>query len=243
MSGSLVQAGVSGSVAHLRLTNSRSRNAIGTATVEEAIAALNYLHRTDVSVGVFSADAPVFCAGNDLTELDSSRSAADFSITRLIQALLDSHILWVAAVNGPALGGGMALLAVCPLVVVSESAWFALPEADRGLFPSGVAAYLEVTLGSRLTLDMGLTGRHLTASEAVAANLAREAIPSERLEEYAHELATKLSKRPTVTAAAREAWQAHFRTDSFLARQAVYERIFRESQPAARVYPDTPMPT
>ncbi|MET1075950.1 MAG: enoyl-CoA hydratase/isomerase family protein, partial [Umezawaea sp.] len=163
----LVTSTIDDGVGELRLTHARKRNAVGPEMVAQAFEAMDGFARAGVQVAVLSADAPVFCAGNDLDELGTLTSIADFSVTRLVQALLERPIFWVAAVDGPALGGGMALVAACPMVVVSDRASFALPELNVGLFPAGVRQYLEVVMGARAALDAGVTGRRIEAPEAV----------------------------------------------------------------------------
>src|SRR4051794_12889717 len=113
-------------VGHLRLERPDKRNAINHAMVDEAIDSIGRFVDSGVSVAVLCASGPVFCAGSDLDEpWDTGETpAAD----RMVAALLERPILWIAAVAGPTLGAGVGLVAACPVAVAADSAWFALPE-------------------------------------------------------------------------------------------------------------------
>lgn len=72
----------------------------------------------------------------------------------------------IAAVNGPALGGGCEMVANCDLVIASASAKFALPEVKRGVTPFGGALpRMMMTMGKQRATEMALTGRAATAAE------------------------------------------------------------------------------
>ncbi len=72
----------------------------------------------------------------------------------------------IAAVNGPAYGGGCEIVANCDLVLASKSATFALPEVKRGVTPFGGALPRMIrTMGKQLATEVALTGRTVTATE------------------------------------------------------------------------------
>ena len=83
----------------------------------------------------------------------------------------------VAAVNGPALGGGMGLVANCHVVIASEAARFGLTEIRLGLWPFLVFQAVSTALGERRAVEMALTGRIFDVHEARALGLVQEISP------------------------------------------------------------------
>jgi methylglutaconyl-CoA hydratase len=219
----LVAATVRDGVGYLRLTRSDKRNALSHALVDEALAAMDGFTAAGVEVAVLEGDAPTFCAGNDLIEAraDRDRPAAD----RFLGALLERPLLWIARLDCPALGAGVAVVAVCPVVVATPGAWLALPERDIGLFPTGVLTHLEPFAGARASFDLGLTGRRLEPTEAQRLGLVNVVVEPAALDEaIAGYVATAVAK-PGVAAAGREAWQDQFRTVAARERAGQLARI------------------
>lgn len=83
----------------------------------------------------------------------------------------------LAAVEGPALGGGTGLVANCHIVVASEGATFGLTEIRLGLWPFLVYRPVEDAVGERRALELALTGRVFSAREAVEWGLVHEISP------------------------------------------------------------------
>jgi enoyl-CoA hydratase/carnithine racemase len=228
VSAGLVTASVVDGVGRLRLTNPAKRNAISHALVDEATVAMEEFVRRGVRVAVLEADAPIFCAGNDLAEVGTLTDAASTAVVRFLDAMLTQPLFWIGSVAGPALGGGMALVAACPVAIVSDQAWFSLPERRIGFFPSGVLPYLEVVMGTRPAFAAGLTGRRIPAAEAATMGLIDEVVPHDRLSIRTDEVAAELSAGVEVTDAGRKVWQQRFRTAGFVERQAQLDEVLRE---------------
>ena len=223
MSG-LVTAWADGRVGHVRLERADKRNALSHALVDEALAAADDLAGQGVTVAVLEAAGPVFCAGADLTEA-FGRPPAEAASERLLAALLRSPLFWVAAVGGPALGAGVAVVTACPLSVCADSAWFALPEVRLGLFPSGVMAYLEPFVGTTRAIHLGLRERRWSAREALDWGMVSEVVEAASLAARTEEWAAHLVAHPAVTAGARQAWQSRFADPAFRARKAQLDRL------------------
>jgi enoyl-CoA hydratase/carnithine racemase len=88
----------------------------------------------------------------------------------------------VAVVNDAALGVGCELLACADIVIASEKARFGLPQIKIGLLPSLASVYLPRVVGLRKAKEMILTGRLLTAQEALACGLVTYVVPEEQLQ-------------------------------------------------------------
>ena len=155
-----------------------------------------------VSVAVFTARADrAFIAGVDLREVseraEDAGPAYDVDRGRLareaFRAVHECAVPVVAAVDRAVIGGGVALVACCDIIVASDRATFALPEINMGLL--GASAHLVRMVGSYRAREMFLTGRVASAAELAAAGAIARVVPAEQLEEtamdYARTLATK----------------------------------------------------
>ena len=115
-----------------------------------------------------------FAAGADIGEL-ARLSAIDLYYQRRIERWDAIRGLWtplVAAVSGYCLGGGCELAMACDLIVASESAQFGQPETGLGIIPgAGGTQRLTRAVGKALAMDVILSGRMLSAEEALAAGL------------------------------------------------------------------------
>lgn len=138
-----------------------------------------------------------FCAGADLNELvnlDFFKAKKIFekgqSIFRKLELLGKPTI---AAVNGYAFGGGFELTLACSIRIASENAIFALPEVKLGMIPGyGGTQRLPRLIGKGPALDLLLTGRRLSAEEALSLNLLSQVVPQEELISTAINLAEKI---------------------------------------------------
>ena len=224
---SLVQASSHGAIGTLRLHRPEKRNALNHALVDQASQGIDRFVSDGVAVAVLEAEGPIFSAGADVDEALGSPDVP--ASERFIAKLMSSPLFFVASVAAPALGAGVAVVAVCPLAICSEDAWFSLPEIRLGLFPSGVMAYLEPSIGSRRCLELGLAERRLAAPEAAQIGLVNEAVPGARLAERVAEWTEHLAEHPAVTDRARMAWQLRFAAPSFVARKAELDRLLEGS--------------
>ena len=89
----------------------------------------------------------------------------------------------VAVVNGPALGGGAELVLACDLAVLRDDATLGFPEVRLGVFPPVAAALLPRRVGLQRAMELVLTGRSLSATEAVGMGLASAAFPADGFDE------------------------------------------------------------
>lgn len=126
----LVQVETRGPVLLVTLDRPAKRNAVSakiTAGLDEAFN--RFEDDASLRVAVLAANGPVFCAGTDLTEGagDPTSRGGEYGFIRRQRTKPV-----VAAVDGPALGGGFELVMACDLVVASTSASFSMPEASRG---------------------------------------------------------------------------------------------------------------
>lgn len=165
---SLVDAAREGHVLILEMRRSAKRNAVDRAMADALDAALTMLDEDDeLWAGVLAADGPVFSAGSDLAaggDYYTARSGEYGIIRRRRTKPL------IAAVDGPALGGGFEIVLACDLVVASDAAVFGLPEVARGLVPTCAGLFrTPQALPLNLARELVLTGDPIPASRAYAA--------------------------------------------------------------------------
>lgn len=184
-----------------------ARNAINRATSEAIGAAMEELdRRDDLSAGVLAGAGPVFCAGMDLKAF---LAGEDVSLPgRGFAGLVEQPPAkpLIAAVEGPAVGGGFEIVLSCDLVVASESAKFGLPEVKRGLLAgAGGLLRLPRRVPYQLAMEMALTGESITASSARDAGLVNCLVPTGEATRNAVELAKKVAANgPLAVRASKE---------------------------------------
>jgi cyclohexa-1,5-dienecarbonyl-CoA hydratase len=121
-----------------------------------------------------------FCAGVDIADHEADRVAPMMAaFQRAIFALLDCELPVVAALNGPALGGGLELALACDIVLARDGAALGQPEIRLGVFPPAAAALLPRLIGRQRSLDLILTGRLIRAAEALDLGLVTHVLPAD----------------------------------------------------------------
>jgi enoyl-CoA hydratase/carnithine racemase len=159
---------------------------------------------TEIQAVTLVGTGEAFSAGADLKEFISRRPPLDGALERrelgALLVLIDAYSKpLVAAVNGDALGAGFGLVAACQLAVAVEGARFGLPGVRLGIMPMTIMPAISRSLPRKLGLDLILTGRLMSATEAVAQGLVNRIVAAGELEPAAAALAraaTEYSLRP-----------------------------------------------
>ena len=140
---------------------------------------------------VIAGNERAFAAGADIGEFASSGPRLE-----------EWDRIWaiglplIAAVRGLALGGGLELAMSCDVIVVAEDARLGQPEINLGVMPgAGGTQRLTRAVGKTLATEMILLGRELSGREAAAHGLANRAVPGERVEPVALDLARTLARQ------------------------------------------------
>jgi enoyl-CoA hydratase len=165
---------------------------------------------------VLGGSERAFAAGADIGEL-AQASAIDLYYQRRIERWDGIRGLWtplIAAVSGYCLGGGCELALACDLIVASESAQFGQPETGLGIIPgAGGTQRLTRAVGKALAMDMILSGRRLSAQEAVAAGLVARMVAEGTWLEEAKRVAQEIAEKgPVATRLAKESVDRAFET-------------------------------
>ncbi|HZJ55332.1 MAG TPA: enoyl-CoA hydratase-related protein [Myxococcaceae bacterium] len=166
----------------------------------------------EVRVVIFTgAGQKAFCAGADLKER-ATMSEAEVraflgGLRRALRAIETSGTIFIAAINGSALGGGTELALACDLRVAAPAAELGLTEVRLGIIPGGGGTQrLPRLIGPGRAKDLILTGRRVNAAEAFAIGLVQRLAPEGRLLEVALGLAEQIAENaPVAVAAAKRA--------------------------------------
>ena len=184
-------------VGHVRLNRPAKRNALNDALIAELHAAFVNLPDA-VNVIVLSGEGEHFSAGLDLSEL-TERSVADGLMhSRAWHAAFEQiqfgRVPVIAVLHGAVIGGGLELASAAHIRVAERSAYYALPEGQRGLFVGGGgSARIPRLIGVARMTDMMLTGRVIDADEGERIGLSQYVVDVGQGLAFAMELAAKVA--------------------------------------------------
>lgn len=196
MTDSLTILDVADGIAMLTLNRPEKRNALSRALREELVQRLDELAKSDeVRAVVLTGAGPVFCAGFDRSEFaDGGMEEVFAEATEYHRRVFTFAKPLIAAVNGPALGGGCDLAAMCDIRLAATTAVFGQPQVRFG----AAASYdlMRVVLGSGVAREMCLTGRTYDAAEALTIGLVNRVVAPEQLVAVARTLAGEVASLP-----------------------------------------------
>jgi enoyl-CoA hydratase len=197
-------------IAVVLLNRPQQLNALSDELMEELVSALQELDGDEaIRCVVLGGSERAFAAGADIGQL-AEASAIELYYQRRVERWDAIRALWtplVAAVSGFCLGGGCELAMSCDLIVASESAKFGQPETGLGIIPgAGGTQRLTRAVGKALAMDVILSGRFLSADEALRAGLVARVVAREAWLEEAKRVARDIAaKGPVATRLAKEA--------------------------------------
>lgn len=195
--GSLVEVVRDDHVLIIGMRREEKRNAINRALALAIDDALNRLDdEADLWVGVLSGTPMVFSAGSDMAAREDYRTerGGEYGLIRRSR-----RKPLIAAVEGPALGGGMELALACDLVVAAHTATFGLPEVRRGLVPTSAGLFRAPnTLPINLARELILVGDPIDATRAHAAGFVNVLVGPGEAEGAAVVLANRICRNGPV---------------------------------------------
>ncbi|MEM2522818.1 MAG: enoyl-CoA hydratase/isomerase family protein [Candidatus Bathyarchaeia archaeon] len=184
------------SIAWITLNRPEVLNALNRRLWREIFENLNCAEKSGgVRAVVITGAGRAFCVGDDIKEVFNLKTPEDIrnffwnfaapTITKIVS--LSKPV--IAAVNGPAYGGGCEIAMLCDLVVASTNATFAVPEALIGAIPPIAAIIGAFVMGKLNASWMMFTGEPITAEEAKRLGLVNEVVPPEQLSPTAEKMA------------------------------------------------------
>jgi enoyl-CoA hydratase len=204
-----------GRVGIVLMNRPKQLNALSGELMDAIVGALGELDAdADVRAIVLGGTDRAFAAGADINELSAGTPVSLYESRRLDtwDAIRKVRTPVVAAVSGFCLGGGCELAMLCDVVVASETAKFGQPEINLGVLPgAGGTQRLTRAVGKALAMDMILTGRMLSAQEALAYGLVARVVAREAWLEEAKRVAREIAaKGPVAVRLAKEAIEQAF---------------------------------
>jgi enoyl-CoA hydratase len=202
MSYSLIRLAEEPGFAVIQINRPEVLNALNIELMKELVQALESLDANDaVRCIILTGNEKAFAAGADIKEM------ADASAMEML--LRDQFARWdrirkikkpiIAAVSGFALGGGCELAMTCDMIIASETARFGQPEINIGVIPgAGGTQRLTRAVGKVKAMEMVMTGRMITAEEALRWGLVNAVVPVERFLEEAKTWAREIAGKPPV---------------------------------------------
>jgi enoyl-CoA hydratase len=189
-------------IAVVLLNRPKQLNALSTELMDELAGALKELDADDaIRAIVVGGSERAFAAGADIEEL-SRATPIDLLYQRRMENWEVIRNLWtplVAAVSGYCLGGGCELALTCDVVIASETAQLGQPETNLGIIPGagGTQRWARVA-GKAIAMDVILSGRFLSAREALSAGLVSRVVAKEVWLEEAKRVARAIAAKGPV---------------------------------------------
>jgi len=188
---------IDGAVAQVSLARPAKRNAISDTLVAQLHTCFINLPQS-VRAVVLRGEGEHFCAGLDLSELAEHDIAGGIAHSRSWHAAFDAiqmgRVPVIAVLHGAVIGGGLELASAAHIRIAEDSAFYALPEGQRGLFVGGGGSVrIPRLVGVSMMTDMMLTGRVLSADEGQQAGISSYRVASGQGLPRALELARKIA--------------------------------------------------
>ncbi|WP_404414990.1 enoyl-CoA hydratase [Marinospirillum sp.] len=198
----------------LTLCQPEARNSLSLAMLDQLEARLReVVEQPAIRVVILAAQGKVFCAGHNLKEVqgqlgdDSAQLALFQKCSQVMQQLVKLPKPVIAQVQGVATAAGCQLVASCDLAVAAESARFATPGVNIGLFCSTPMVALTRNVSRKAAMEMLLTGEMISAAKAEQLGLVNRVVADAELGEATLSLAELVaSKSPKTLAIGKEAF-------------------------------------
>jgi enoyl-CoA hydratase/carnithine racemase len=204
--GGRVRLEIDGAIATIVNDNPDKHNAFDDhmdAQLFEALAELR--GNRDVRAVVWRGEGKSWSSGRDVGSIgtnltDLTHHELMTRGIRGIQQLWELEAPVIVAIHGWAIGGSFQRALLCDVRIASDDARFMLPEVGHGVIPdTGGVAVLQQMVGPGLVADMVLTGRRLSAEEALGHGIVSRVVPADELGATAYEMAERIASSPTVT--------------------------------------------
>lgn len=196
---------VGNGIALVRIDRPEKFNALDSRTIEALSEIFRKIAADDsVRVVILSGSGPAFCVGGDLQEVMEISTATPWEprMRKLMAGAAELVLQMrrlpqpiIAAVNGPAVGGGMALATAADIRLCSTSAYFSTAFITLGLvgFEMGLSVLLPDAIGASAAFDLAVSGKRLSAQQAETLGLVRAVVPPDELPARARQLADEIA--------------------------------------------------
>ena len=197
-------------ILHITINREKALNALNRATLTELADVVEFANKTAEVKGVIltGTGEKAFVAGADIKEFSDYTSEQGEYLARtgqhtVFDAIEKSPKLFIAAINGFALGGGLELAMACHIRVASENAKLGLPEVTLGLIPGyGGTQRLTQLVGRGKAIELIATAGMITAAEALNIGLVNHVVAQPALLAKAEEILNLVKQRAPLAIAA-----------------------------------------
>ncbi|MBC08106.1 enoyl-CoA hydratase [Thalassospira sp.] len=192
-------------VVTLTMSNPKRRNALSSAMMTALQDAFDRIaNESNVRCVILAAEGPVFCAGHDLKEMsgitECDQHASLFNqCSDLMMTIVSLPQPVIARVRGMATAAGCQLVASCDLAVAADTAKFATPGVNIGLFCSTPMVALSRNIARKHAMRMLLTGDPISADNAFAMGLVSDVVTDDDLVDHTNALAAGIAARSGMT--------------------------------------------
>lgn len=186
-----------GDIACVTLARPEKRNALNNAFARRLGEVFEELPE-NAKAAIIDGEGAHFCAGLDLSSLTETTAAEGMMLSRIWYAAFDKiqfgRVPVIAVMHGAVVGGGLELAATCHVRVADETAYYGLPEGQRGIFVGGSGAVrIPKIIGPSRMSEMMLTGRVYNATDGQQLGLSHYLVPKGEAFAKAMELARKIA--------------------------------------------------
>lgn len=181
----------------IKLHRPKAKNALNTQLVLELQEAIHHLQNEHVKVVILTGSEGNFAAGADIKEMlhATPNDIQQFTarVAALQQAMKESPIIFISAIEGHCLGGGLELALSTDIKIASETAIFGFPEVKLGILPGGGGTQRLLThAGSSLANHYILSGELFSATKAYDMKIVSEVV--ENVQKEAYELGNQIAQ-------------------------------------------------
>jgi methylglutaconyl-CoA hydratase len=183
----------------ITMNRPEKRNALCPLLMQEISKALAEAEDSDCRVVILTGAGPAFSAGLDMEHLSTLHATTEEegrrdseNMANVLRTLYEFPKPVIAAVNGPAIGGGMGLAMLADFTLAVPEAKFGFTEVRLGYVPAIVASFLLRQVGEKVTRELLLSGKLIRAHEAYHLHVVTQIVNSEELMETASALAQGL---------------------------------------------------
>jgi methylglutaconyl-CoA hydratase len=185
-----LKVGMEGPVSKVVLNRPEIRNAFNDQMLEDLRTAFAELGKDEqVRVIVLTGEGKAFSAGADLhwmgqvLNYDREENYQDsLRLAETLEVIYNCPKPVIGRINGPAVGGGTGLVAVCDIVIAVEDAWFAFSETRLGLVPAVISPFLLKRMGEKNLRELFLTAQRFSAARAAEMGLVNSVVPAGKLD-------------------------------------------------------------
>jgi methylglutaconyl-CoA hydratase len=189
-----------GNIARITLNRPDVRNAFDATMIKELREAFDALP-DNARIVVLTGSGSAFCAGADLEWMQASaamsekENAADAAqMARLFSVIDETERVVIGRINGPALGGGLGLVACCDVAIAVDTVKFGFSEVRLGLVPAVISPFVVAKMGVSASRRYFVTGELFGAHQALADGLVHKVVGPERLDDAVNHMLELVEK-------------------------------------------------